>query len=78
MTTAEKIYKTVQGLPEPMLHEVLDFAEFLKQKRAARTSKPGNIAERIHRRFAGLDAESIPFPERHLPRTPPSFKGVGG
>ena len=73
MTTAEKIYQTVQGLPEPMLHEVLDFAEFLKQKKAAETPKPGNIAERIHKRFAGRDAESIPFPERHLPRTPPSF-----
>lgn len=66
MNTAEKIYKTVQGLSEPMLHEVLDFVEFLKQKRAAQVSKPGNIAERIHKRFAGLDAESIPFPERHL------------
>jgi hypothetical protein len=73
MNTAEKIYKTVQGLPEPMLHEVLDFAEFLKQKSAAETPKPGNIAERIHKRFAGLDAESIPFPERQLPRIPPSF-----
>jgi len=64
MTTVEKIYKTIQSLPEPMLHEVLDFAEFLKQKRAAQVSKPGNIAERIHKRFAGLDAESIPLPER--------------
>ncbi|TNJ38875.1 DUF2281 domain-containing protein [Chlorobaculum thiosulfatiphilum] len=73
MTTAEKINKAIQDLSEPMLHEVLDFAEFLKQKRAAETPKPGNIAERIHKRFAGLDAESIPFPERHLPRTPPSF-----
>ncbi len=32
MTTAEKIYQVVKKLPEPMLHEVLDFAEFLKQK----------------------------------------------
>ena len=73
MTTAEKINKAIQGLSEPMLHEVLDFAEFLKQKRVARSSKTGNIAERIHRRFAGLDTEAIPFPERHLTRTPPSF-----
>jgi hypothetical protein len=63
MNSAEKIYKTVQGLPEPMLHEVLDFAKFLKQKRSAHTPKPGNIAERIHKRFSGLDAEAIPFPE---------------
>jgi hypothetical protein len=30
-------------------------------------------AENIHKRFAGLEAESIPLPERHLPRTPLSF-----
>jgi hypothetical protein len=30
MNTAEKIYKTVQGLPEPTLHEVLDFAKFFR------------------------------------------------
>jgi len=73
MNTAEKIYQTVQGLPEPMLHDVPDFAEFLKQQRAEETPKSGNIAERIHKRFAGLDAEAIPFPERHVTRTPPSF-----
>ncbi len=49
MNTAEKIYQTVQGFPEPMLHEALDFPEFLKQKKVERSSKPGNIAERIHR-----------------------------
>lgn len=32
MTTAEKINKTIQSLPEPMLHEVLDFAEYLQKK----------------------------------------------
>ncbi|MEI6758060.1 MAG: DUF2281 domain-containing protein [Chlorobium sp.] len=32
MTTAEKLNLTVKELPEPMLREVLDFAEFLKQK----------------------------------------------
>ncbi len=32
MTTAEKIYRTVKELPEPVLREVLDFAEFLKKK----------------------------------------------
>jgi hypothetical protein len=73
MNTAEKIYQTVQGLPEPMLHDVPDFAEFLKQKKATGVSKPGNIAERIRKRFTGLDAESIPFPERYVTRTPLSF-----
>jgi len=38
MTTAERIYKTVQWGSEPKLYEVLDFAEFLKQKRAAEVS----------------------------------------
>jgi hypothetical protein len=38
MTTAEKIYKAVKELPEPMLHEVLDFAEFLKQKNKTKAS----------------------------------------
>lgn len=38
MTTAEKIYKAVKELPEPMLHEVLDFAEFLKQKNKTKSS----------------------------------------
>ncbi|MGB7512236.1 MAG: hypothetical protein WBP54_13240 [Pelodictyon phaeoclathratiforme] len=43
-------------------HNVFDFVGFLKQKRASGVSKPGNIAERIHRRFAVLDTENIPFP----------------
>ena len=32
MTTAEKLYETVRDLPEPMLAEILDFAEFLRRK----------------------------------------------
>ncbi len=32
MTTTEKLYKTVQDLPEPILAELLDFAEFLRRK----------------------------------------------
>ncbi len=38
MNTAEKIYQTVKGLPEPMLHEVLDFAEFLQKKNRRKAS----------------------------------------
>ena len=30
MTTTEKLIKTVQNMPEPVLVEVLDFAEFLR------------------------------------------------
>jgi len=32
MTTTEKLYKTVQDLPEPIIAELLDFAEFLRRK----------------------------------------------
>lgn len=32
MTTAEKLYKAVQYLPEPVIAELLDFAEFLRRK----------------------------------------------
>lgn len=32
-----------------------------------------SFAERINRRFAGLNAESLPIPERHDVRLPPAF-----
>lgn len=32
MTTTEKLYKAVQDLPEPVIAEILDFAEFLRSK----------------------------------------------
>jgi hypothetical protein len=32
MTTTEKLYKTVQDLPESILVELLDFAGFLRGK----------------------------------------------
>lgn len=32
MTTTEKLIKTVQNMPEPVLAELLDFAEFLRSK----------------------------------------------
>ncbi len=32
MTTTEKLIKTVQNMPEPVLAELLDFAEFLRGK----------------------------------------------
>ncbi len=34
MTTAEKLYKTARELPEPVVAEILDFAEFLQKKMA--------------------------------------------
>jgi len=74
MTTAEKIIKTVRELPEPMLHELLDFAEVLKQKKVAETSRPRNIAQSIQQRFKDLEAENLPIPSRQFSRTPPQFK----
>jgi hypothetical protein len=74
MTTAEKIYHTVKELPESELREVLDFAEFLKQKKKGDETKPGSLAQRIHQRFKGLYAENIPIPPRQLSRTPPLFE----
>lgn len=32
MTMTEKLYKAVQDLPEPVIAEILDFAEFLRGK----------------------------------------------
>ena len=32
MTTTEKLYKAVKYLPEPVIAELLDFAEFLRSK----------------------------------------------
>ncbi|NTW69057.1 MAG: DUF2281 domain-containing protein [Chlorobiaceae bacterium] len=74
MTTAEKIYRTARELPEPMLHELLDFAELLKKKKEATSSPQENIAHSIQRRFKGLDAENLPIPSRQLSRTPPQFE----
>ncbi|MEO6322911.1 MAG: DUF2281 domain-containing protein [Polaromonas sp.] len=33
-TTAERLWETVSSLPEPLLAEVLDFAESLRSKQA--------------------------------------------
>lgn len=32
MTTTEKLYKAVENLPESVIAEILDFAEFLRGK----------------------------------------------
>jgi len=34
MTTAERLYNTAKELPEPLVAEILDFAEFLRKKSA--------------------------------------------
>ncbi len=39
----------------------------------SQTTSDVNLADRIHRRFATLDAESLPIPSRQSVRTPPGF-----
>ena len=41
MSTAEKLNKVVQDLPEPALAELLDFAEFLRGKMIHRQAHSG-------------------------------------
>lgn len=43
MTTAERLYQVTQQLPEPMLAELLDFAEFLRQKKSPDSGQAENI-----------------------------------
>lgn len=45
MTTTEKLYQTVQDLPEPALAELLDFAEFLRIKSARHQSSGKSLTE---------------------------------
>jgi hypothetical protein len=72
MTIAERFYKVTKELPAPLLAELLDFAEFLRQRKT-----PGrqaeNIAQRIHQRFANLEGEGLPIPTRQLSRMPPQW-----
>jgi hypothetical protein len=55
MTTAEKLYKTAQALPEPLVAEILDFAEFL-QKRMSGKGVSGK--KRLVDVAGGLEASS--------------------
>ena len=41
-TTAERLLETAQALPEPLLAEVLDFAEFLRARHAKAASESGS------------------------------------
>ena len=42
MTTTEKLYEAVQDLPEPVIAEILDFAEFLRSKMRNRSAISNN------------------------------------
>ena len=41
-TTTERLLETAQALPEPLLAEVLDFAEFLRARHARTASESGS------------------------------------
>lgn len=43
MTTAERLYQVTQQLPESMLAELLDFAEFLRQRKMPEAGQAGNL-----------------------------------
>lgn len=62
-TTAEKLWETTRTLPEPMLAEILDFAEFLQSKRGLAT--PARTAARLTDWCGGLE-QSVAFREDPL------------
>ena len=42
MTTVERLYQVTKGLPEPLMAELLDFAEFLRQRKLPKDRQAGN------------------------------------
>lgn len=62
-TTAEKLWETTRTLPEPMLAEILDFAEFLQSKRGL--APPVQTAARLPDLSGGLE-QSVAFREDPL------------
>ena len=42
MTATEKLYEALKGLPEPVIDELLDFAEFLRARKLHDYPKAGN------------------------------------
>lgn len=42
-TTAERLFEAARDLPEPLLAEVLDFADFLRTKSTRLLSQSANI-----------------------------------
>lgn len=78
MTTTERLYQLTKELPESMLAELLDFAEFLRQRKLPEKRRAGNIAQRIHQRFANLEGEGSPIPVRQLLCMPPQWRITRG
>lgn len=74
MTIAEELYNLTKEMPESIVVELLDYAEFLKQKKMSQHRHSRNIAQRIHQRFEFLEGENLPIPVRQLTRMPPDWK----
>ncbi len=43
-TISERLLEAVQNLPEPLLAEVLDFADFLRARQKSTVSQPADIS----------------------------------
>jgi hypothetical protein len=55
MTTAEKLAKLTENLPEPLLVEILDFAEFLNQRHHAAISSSNTDPRPLSDLAGGLE-----------------------
>ena len=42
MTATEKLYEALKGLPEPVIDELVDFAEFLRVRKLGEYPKAGD------------------------------------
>lgn len=73
MTIAEHVYKISQELPSNMLLELLDFAEFLEQKKNKHSAEHINIVGKIRERFANLNFDEVILPQRNAVRNPLNF-----
>ena len=69
MTAAEHLFKISQELPDELLTELLDFAEFLKQKK--KLSAQTNLALKIQQQFKDLDFDNVSLPARSVMRNTP-------
>ena len=63
MTTTEKLYKVVQDLPEPIIAELLDFAEFLRSKMR---NRPANSNDELLIDLMGGLENSVTFAGEYL------------
>ena len=73
MTIAEHVYKISQELPPNMLLELLDFAEFLEQKKNKHSTEQINIVRKIRERFANLNFDDVVLPQRNVVRNQINF-----